>query len=55
MVVILWTPCHGQAADREEKRNSPGSGENRGTKKRKNSTIEANMLLKTKKGMSETS
>jgi hypothetical protein len=53
-VVIWWTHCRGQASLREEKRNSPGIGENRGPKKTGNDTIEASMLLKTQKGMSET-
>jgi len=53
-VVILWTHCRGQAAEREEKRNSPVTEENRGPEKTKNSTIEASMLLKTKKCMSRT-
>ncbi len=54
MVVIWWTPCRGQATHREEKRNSPGTRENRGLKKTKNSTIEASMFLKTKDGRCET-
>ena len=53
-MVILWTHCREQASDREEKCNSPGTGEIRGPKKTKNSTNEASMLLKTKKGTSET-
>jgi len=40
--------------EREENRNSPATEENRGPGKTKNSTIEASMLLKTKKGMSRT-
>ena len=52
-MVILWTHCRGRASDREEKRNSPGSRENRGPQKTKNDTTEASMLLKTKKDMSE--
>jgi hypothetical protein len=53
MVVILWTHCRRQASVREEKRNSPGTGENRARKKTKNSTNEANMLLKTKDGFAK--
>jgi hypothetical protein len=52
-VVILWTHYRGQASDREEKRNCASAGENRAPKKTKNDAIEASMLLKTKKGMSE--
>jgi hypothetical protein len=54
MVVILWTDCRGQASGHEEMLNSPGTRKNRAPKKTKNSTSEASMLLKTKKGMSET-
>ena len=45
-MVILWTLCRGQAVEREENRNSPGTGENRGPTKTKNSTNEASKLLK---------
>jgi hypothetical protein len=48
-MVLLWTHCRGQAVEREERRNSPGTGENRGTKKTKNNTNEASKLLKTLK------
>jgi hypothetical protein len=50
-VVILWTHRRGQASDREEKRNSPGTGENLGPGITKNSTNEASMLLKTRDGI----
>jgi len=53
MVVLLWTHCRGQASDREEKRNSPDTRENRDPKKTKNSTNEASMLLKTHDGISK--
>ena len=53
-MVILWTHCRGQASDREEKRNSPGTWGKPDPKKTKNSTIEASILLKTNKAMSET-
>jgi len=47
-MVILWTHCRWQAVEREEKRNSPGTGENGGRKETKNSTNEASKLLKTR-------
>ena len=49
LVVILWTPCRGQASDCEEKCNTPGMPETRCPKKTKNSTIEASRLLKTQR------
>ena len=53
-MVILWTHCREQASDREEKRNSRRTRGIRGPEKTKDSTIEASMFLKIKKGMSET-
>ena len=49
-MVRLRTHCRGQTSEREEKRNRPGTGENREPKQRKNSTIEASKLLKTRNG-----
>jgi hypothetical protein len=49
-VVIWWTHCHGRASDRDEKRNSPGTRENRGPEETKNSTNEASKLMKKRIG-----
>jgi hypothetical protein len=51
---MLWTHCREQASDREEERNSPGTGENRGPRKTKIVGTNSVMLLKTKKEMPET-
>ena len=52
-MVILWTHSRRQDPHREEKRHSPGTGENRALTTTKNSTNEASILLKTKDGLAK--